>query len=289
MIAKARLQAAQPDGAVAAGAEAKATARFRISDGRIHQIRYRRSASSDRSVFAVGVAKGGSTLLHGILTDLEAYSSRKLLPIGRNFFSQGVPLNTVVEDVDNLFRQNGYIFGTFRWLPQRLHIPALKTYKTVLLVRDPRDMLVSAYYSFRESHPIPNVEGIKGRMERRRERLRETSLDDYVRSAADGVKYKYFHTMTLLSSRGLLLRRYEDIIFDKERFVGDIAEFFEIPASGADIAAVAKKHDIVPGTEDPKQHIRQVKPRNFESKLAPATVEEISHKLRAILCEFGYN
>lgn len=263
-------------------------ARFRISDGQIHPISYPGSTSRQESIFAIGVVKGGSTLLHRILEDLQPYSSRKFLQISRKFFASGVPLREVVEDIDHLFQQPGYVFGTLRWLPQKLHIPALERQKKILLVRDPRDMLVSAYYSFRESHGIPNSGQVKTALERTRKRLQNVTLEDYVRSAADPLKAKYFRVMTLLATRNLLLRRYEDIIFHKEDFVRDIADFFEIDLAPEDIAAIAKKHDVIPETENTSQHIRQVKPRNFESKLSPGTVEEISHTLRAVLCEFDY-
>jgi len=263
-------------------------ARFRLSDGQVHPIRYPASPSRQVSAFAIGVVKGGSTLLHRILEDLQPYSSRKFLPISRKFFASGIPFREVVEDMDSLFHQPGYVFATLRWLPPKFHINALETQKKILLVRDPRDMLVSAYYSFRESHGIPNSGPVKTSLERTRKRLLNLTLDEYVRSAATPLKAKYFRLMTLLATRNLLLRRYEDIIFDKESFVRDIADFFEIDLPFEDIAVIAGKHDIIPETENTSKHIRQVKPRNFESKLSPGTVEEISHTLRAVLCEFDY-
>ncbi len=283
-IAQAVEAVPEPDAKPAGGL----VARFRISDGTIHPISYSLSPSRQASLFAIGVVKGGSTLLHNILEDLQPYSCRKLLPIGRKFFASGVPLREVVEDVDGLFQQPGYIFATLRWLPQKLFIPALGSDKKILLVRDPRDMLVSAYYSFRESHGIPKSGHIKRALERTRKRLQTLTLDEFARSRADPLKAKYFRLMTLLTTQNLLLRRYEDIIFDKHAFVRDIADFFEMDVAPDAIAAIAKKHDVMPATEDTSRHIRQVRPRNFETKLSPGTVEEISHTLRAVLCEFDY-
>jgi hypothetical protein len=275
-----------PSHAVAVGENA--TARFRMSDGQIHRIEYQRSPSLDQSAFAVGVVRGGSTLLHRVLLDLQPFSNRRLLPVSNTFFSDGVPFHNVIEDVDELFQQPGFIFGTFRWLPQRLHIPALLTRKKILLVRDPRDMLVSAYYSCKESHPIPQAGKVRDSMERSRRRLQAMTVDEYARTSVDGLKSRYFNVMTLLTTRNILLRRYEDIIFNKGELVRDIAEFLEIDVSGDEMTAIAKRHDAFPDTEDPGQHIRQVKPGNFANKLAVSTVEEITFKLRAILAEFGY-
>lgn len=276
---------ATPADGVGAGAEA---ARFRMLDGQVHTIKYHLSPSADASAFVLGVVKGGSTLLHKVLLEFEPYCERKILQVSRKFFFSGIPLNDVVEDVDNLFQQPGYIFGTFRWLPRRLTLPALDRQRKVLLVRDPRDMLVSAYYSFRESHPVPNSGNVRERIERGRKRLQDISLDEYVLGAVDNVKSRYFAFMTLLTTRGVLLRRYEDVIFEKAEFVKDIAAHLDVDLPKPKISEIARKHDVMPDTEDSSEHIRQVKPRNFAIKLSPATVEEITYKLRAVLSEFDY-
>lgn len=264
-------------------------ARFRLSDGQIHSVAHPPSPSNEPSVFAVGVVKGGSSLLQRILYDLQPFSSRPVLPVHRHLFLKGVPFDNVLEDVDCLFDQPGYIFGTFRWLPQRLDIPAMRFRKKVLLVRDPRDMIVSAYYSFKESHPVPRQGQVKERIERNRRKLQRVTVDEYARTAADGVKQRYFAVMDLLSSTNILLRRYEDIVFSKTEFVRDIAGFYDIDIPEKEVAAIACKHDVFPKTENSGQHIRQVKPRNFETKLTAETIEEISHTFRAALAEFGYH
>jgi hypothetical protein len=210
------------------------------------------------------------------------------VPLETKFFRHGVDINDAVEDMDGLFARPGYIFGTFRWLPRALFIPNLPDAKKVLLVRDPRDMLVSAYYSFRESHGIPESGPVRQRLEHARSKLADVALDDYVKAQANGLKRNYLRTMTLLTMSDTLLRRYEDIIFDKQSFVRDLSQFLEAHASDAEIAAISKKHDVLPDRENTSQHIRQVRPRNFVDKLSPSTVEEITYTFRAILCEFGY-
>lgn len=279
----------RPKADPAAAAPQLPQARFRQIDGNVHAFGYRRSRSREQSLFVFGVARGGSTLLHNIIEDLAPYSRRKLLRVGSKFRRQGAHTHDMIEDVDGFFQLPGYVFGTFRWLPQRMYMPALATNKKILLVRDPRDMLVSGYYSLRESHSLPKGDRLRARRERTRERLQEINVDEYVRGGAIGVKAKYLRTMSLLTTKNLLLRRYEDIIFEKERFVTDIADFCEFDVPADEITKIAKKQDIFPSNEDTKQHIRQVKPRNFEAKLSPETIAEVNYELRAILSEFGYS
>ena len=58
----------------------------------------------------------------------------------------------------NLFSENGEIYG-----PQRkpLNFSGIENYKKIFFLRDPRDVLVSAYYSFGKTHKIPNQKKIK--------------------------------------------------------------------------------------------------------------------------------
>jgi hypothetical protein len=272
-----------------AGGPNRVSARFRLRNNQIHEFSCESARSNVPSILTIGVVKGGSSLLHKIVTDLAPHGRRTLLPIDRHFFSYGISIDDAVEDMDGLFGRQGFIFGTFRWLPRSVFIPNVLDAKKVLLVRDPRDMLVSAYYSFLESHGIPESGPAREDLKRARAKLSELSLDDYVKTRADGLKRNYFRTMTLLTTPNTLLRRYEDIIFDKQTFVADLSKFLETDVSNAQIAAIAKKHDVMPDREDTSQHIRQVTPGNFLNKLAPSTVEEITYKLRAILCEFGYS
>ena len=51
------------------------------------------------------------------------------------------------------FKNSGYIFGPIR---NYLNIPKIYEYKIVLFLRDPRDVLVSDYYSIKYSHNVIN-------------------------------------------------------------------------------------------------------------------------------------
>src|SRR5690606_27516283 len=81
----------------------------------------------------------------------------------------------------------------------------------VFIVRDPRDILISGYYSFGGSHKFSPVAEIAQIQQRTRTRLNQMTLDEYaIRQAPANLRY--VETVLSLASaceRGTLLR-YED-------------------------------------------------------------------------------
>ena len=56
--------------------------------------------------------------------------------------------------------------------------------KALFMVRDPRDVLVSQYYSFGFTHGISNEPGIRTSQNEIRQKIKTTSLDEYCLSFA---------------------------------------------------------------------------------------------------------
>ena len=69
----------------------------------------------------------------------------------------------------HLFRSKGYAYTVFGGMIEG--IPSLEEFKVVLVVRDPRDILVSDYYSIAYSHAIPDGEKKEVYLSRREKAL----------------------------------------------------------------------------------------------------------------------
>lgn len=136
-------------------------------------------ATSDRpSVLAFSHHKAGSTMLVGILRALSAAAGMTFVTIPGELFRRSVDLRSVDLDVDH--GDKGYCFGGYRLFPES-PMPLIETAQAVLLIRDPRDAVVSLYYSARDSHPVPDAEGaVKERLLARRENARRTPIDQWV-------------------------------------------------------------------------------------------------------------
>jgi hypothetical protein len=91
-------------------------------------------------------------------------------------------------------RLQGVYYGMARG-PYVRDMPIIGRLRTIVQVRDPRDCVTSAYFSFRESHrPPTDPEKLKA-FQQRRETLKAMSIDEYaVRQAA-----QYLTRMQILS------------------------------------------------------------------------------------------
>jgi len=215
------------------------------------------AASGYEGAYVFAFHKSGSTLVQRML---ESYCQSIGIPAFSLFdmaFSQGVSTDAIQHDASVCLQQRGYLFTGFR------HFPSfdldLTGRKTILLVRDPRDMLVSLYYSVRTSHVIPK--GLT-RMRKRRDEARESDIDSFVLKNAVTFIKGHKRYREALESSNLKVYRYEDVIYEKRRWLADLVEVLDLESLDALIKSVAGKVDVVPDREDEARHIRQVHPGN---------------------------
>jgi hypothetical protein len=162
--------------------------------------------------------------------------------------------------------------------------------RNVLLVRDPRDALVSQYFSFRPggSHVLPK-KNIERFLARENTIGKELKIDSYVLQMAENIKNKLLAYKPLVESGDIKVFKYEDIFYNKPRFLEDIFKHFEIGVDKAIINEVAEKHDIVPVSEDPGKHIRKGVPGDHKDKLKPKTIARLGEVLSEPAELFDYD
>jgi hypothetical protein len=249
------------------------------------------AAPSDApSVVALSLPKAGSTLLFALLQDLAPKAGLAYVSLQDFFFVAGLRLGQQPHEAGTLFRPRGYCYGGFRG-PPPYAIPILDTARAVVLVRDPRDMAISHWYSITQSHVVPQAEEGEHFMAGARQRAIERGKVAHVLQVARGLDQQYDR---LLSS-GILHRadtavfRYEDVIFRKRDWVDAICAWFgwDIPAEIRQ--RIADAHDVRPEKPDPAAHIRQVAPGNHRDELAPRQRETLDRILARWLAMFGYD
>lgn len=227
-------------------------------------------------------------MLLGILKALSAAAGVTFVTIPGELFRRSIDLRAVDLEVD--YPDRGYCFGGYRLFPES-PMPLVETARAVLLVRDPRDAVVSLYYSARDSHPVPDAEGaVRERILTRREHARRTSIDQWVIEnhgavieAMTGYVAQSFQTRP-----NVAIYRYEDIIFRKRAWIGDMLAWYGWEVPETVVADVVTKFDVIPKKADPGKHIRQVHPGNHRSELKPATVERLNAGFEHLLRIFGY-
>ncbi len=241
------------------------------------------------SVLAFAMPKSGSVLLDRMLREVCAELKLSYVSIMEEFFRLGIPDNLFPADTANIFVGQGYCYGGFRYLPKSFEIPIIGEAKKILLVRDPRDMLVSHYFSMLKSHPERGkaLQSSEQKM-KSRELAQELAIDDYALRMAKRFLIFLQHYQHLCETEQVKVYRYEDVIYRKADWLSDICAFFDWPVAASACATIAARHDVIPSAEDEANHIRQVHPGNYKKKLQPATIEQLDAEFAATMQFFGY-
>jgi hypothetical protein len=241
------------------------------------------------SVVGLSLPKAGSTLLFALLQDLAPHAGLAYVSLQDFFFINGLRQTEQPHEAGSLFRPRGYCYGGFRG-PPPYAIPILGSARCVVLVRDPRDMAVSHWYSITQSHVVPKAEEGEHFMARNRARALDRGKDAHVMQVARGFDAQYDR---LLSS-GILHRadtavfRYEDVIFRKREWVDAICDWYGWDILAEARHAIADRHDVRPATPDPGAHIRQVTPGNHREELGEKQRAQVDAMLARWLAMFRY-
>lgn len=263
--------------------------RFRFAPTGIALPELPPAPSAAPSVIAMSLPKAGSTLLFALLQDLAPHAGLAYVPVQDFFFARGLRLNEVPHEAAGLFRPAGYCYGGFRG-PPPFAIPILDAARVVLLVRDPRDMAVSHWYSVTQSHVIPDLDGSPHFLTRARAAALARGKAQHVLQVARSIDQQYDRLVStgLLHGARSAVFRYEDVIFRKRDWVAAICDWYgwTIPAPTRD--AIADRHDVLPEAPDPAAHIRQVRPGNHREELEPAERAALDRILARWLAMFRY-
>lgn len=264
---------------------------FLSTEGDPYQVRVP-AAADIASFFVFSFPRAGSTLLDRILRVLCDGSGIPYLTIADDAFAAGVQTARIGSSVETLFCERGFGYLGFRYFFPFDPSFDFTRVKKVLLVRDPRDMLVSLYFSMRHSHAIPKRGLASGRMQGRRDLAQASDIDHYVAHHAelDAKFYKRAverYRRYLFDDR-LRLYHYEQVVFDKAAWVRDLVDYLSIPASRRLVQQVVRENDIFPKREDPQAHIRQVRPGNYRRHLNGDSIALLNDWFADELEFFGY-
>jgi hypothetical protein len=260
------------------------------------QIRYNLTVppagGEGNSVMAFSLAKAGSTLLYNILRALSPSAGLTYFSVEDQLFSNNVSPTRRPTRVGNIFSPTGYCYGGFRQFPA-YRIQILHSARTILLVRDPRDMITSLYFSVLKSHYVPKSDandGAKKEILAARAQLQHTDISDY---AVDAIR-NYIKMFEGYVAQGFHWRqnvavyRYEDVIFKKAEWIADMCEWYGWNPPQEIVQSVLQSVDVMTEDERPEEHIRQVAPGNHVKHLKPATIRTIERTLGEYMRLFGY-
>ncbi len=156
----------------------------------------------------------------------------------------------------------------------------------VFVVRDPRDILVSAYYSFGFTHPWSPDPAIRAQQEIRRAAISAQTIDEYARANAPLLAEQFALAARLrrACARSVLLR-YEDMIHDWPMFEAAMQQHLTLePAMLAQM-----RERITPREhEDSTAHRRSGSTGSHTRKLTQETVHTLDRIFGSALTDCGY-
>jgi hypothetical protein len=179
------------------------------------------------------------------------------------------------------FSKKGYVYGPFRYFRD---IPEMDTYKKLLILRDPRDMLVSMYYSVAFGHaPLTRA------FIAQRNRARQQTIDTYVLETAPQFRKLYMVYAEVLQQPNVLYRTFKDMMEAPEQFLADLQSFIGVTFPEKRVRKIVDKELAPVSSENAFRHKRAAKVGTFREKLKPETVNALNTLLKEPIQVFGFS
>jgi hypothetical protein len=242
------------------------------------------------SCFVFAFPKTGSMLVNAIVRSVMQEWGVPVIDVPTQLNQRGIDIGAMQCDLGRLFVEYGYCYSEFRGLPlSMLGSASIGSARKILVVRDPRDMLVSGYYSTKFSHGFEE----KGsppfrRLMREIIKDSEMDIDSYCLYYSWTVNSQLLTHAEVISDSKTLILKYEEFIYDKHRLVRQLCDWFSVGLASERIEAIAAVHDMIPKTERLDQHIRQAHPGDYRRKLRPETVAALDAVFGRFFATFGY-
>jgi hypothetical protein len=244
--------------------------------------------------FLLSVRKCGSSLINKICKALALADRRCFVDVGRAFFSNNLTVRDWQRDPAlSVIIRSGAIYGGFRAAPIGLFEDArFRTAPKLIMIRDPRDALVSQYFSTAYSHTVPEPTDGRDAMTRHMREARSvalgTTVGDYVVKMAQSMARTIEAYRPVLSMPNVVTVKYEDVVLQKRVLIDLLVRHFALSVGETKITNILRRMDVVPAEENPRAFVRQVLPGDHKRKLDDKTIEELNVVLAEAMQIFEY-
>jgi hypothetical protein len=237
----------------------------------------------DNSIAFFTMHRSASTFQIDMLKELATLSGKRHVHIDPRLENRKEnrtnPIRVIPERFESMFSPTaGHIYGPFRRFAQ---IPEIEKYRIILSLRDPRDVVVSLFFSQVYSHgPPPNPE-LRKQYIARTHKAKEQGIDRFCLQAADNMVRIYSIYKEAYEKMPMLLLTYEEMVQNFPSYAKKMLEWCDLQEHHRII--VRKFNKFKAPKEDIYAHKRQVTPGDHKRKLKRPTINQITRKLKPIL------
>ena len=241
-------------------------------------------ASDLQSILFFTTYKCASSFAGEIINELTANASYKHVNFDSYFYHLDKDTDIEYEKIfsKNTFRESGFIYGPMRHYQP---IPEINKYKTLLILRDPRDVLVSHYYSAKYSHEVSTTKMLQKRRMTQGQDIDEFVLERLEEFAKIYEQYK----LNILPLEGTIFVRYEDMISNPKDFIIKLYKILNINIDIEHIEEIVRNRMAMPKREDKYSHRRSGKSGQYLEKLNSKTVKAINSRLANVIDAFDFS
>lgn len=242
------------------------------------------------AAFAFGLRKSGSSIMNAMVNALADMNAVRYVDVAGKLFEKGVTVPSWQNDAGmQALLHGGNLFGGFRNAPLGLvgHDLVAGAPK-ILLVRDPRDALVSDYFSSAFSHSLPEGGDERDVLLAARSSALRATIGEWVLRRAPGFRQTMRDYDPFLAMPGMRVYRYEQAILDKGWFLRDACRHFGWQVTDHQVSLILGWADVMPEEEKPTQFVRKVRPGDHRDKLDDRTIAALNEIFAAELDAFDY-
>lgn len=190
----------------------------------------------------------------------------------------------------HLFKPQGYNYSVFGGMIEG--IPDIEKFRTILMIRDPRDVLVSGYYAVAFSHFLPGQIEKKRQFISLRQKAQKIDINLYARQNCQHTfeVFERYRKHLVNQHPTLYLTRFEDMVLDFSGWLSALLEYCQLDISDRLYhRLVSENSQIKPQAENIQRHLRKGTIGDYREKLNLETIEYINEQHRDTLRFFKYD
>ncbi|NER50175.1 MAG: sulfotransferase domain-containing protein [Symploca sp. SIO1A3] len=244
---------------------------------------------SEQSILFFTTHKCASGYVANILKELIKDTEITPIDLGGYFWRIGASKEIIREEHKKAIKPFGYLYAPLREPDECLTlIDNIENYQIVLMLRDPRDVLTSMYFSFGYSHMVPEAQ--KNVVLTAREKILQQTIDEFVLIETPKLLKKYNdYCQELIPKSNVLLVKYEDMVTDFNSWLDTLVNFLKFDVNPKIVTQIINQANFTVEKEDIYSHKRQVLPGDHKRKLISTTIEKLNSEFGEVLDFLGYD